>query len=294
MSVQAADLRSGKGHRDENFPVASRLVAARHRAPILAFYDFVRIADDIADSPTLPASEKLRWLDGLEASLVGDSTVEKVGVHLRHVLAERGLSDRHALDLLAAFRIDVEKSTYETWDDLIAYCALSAMPVGRFVLDVHGESRSTWAASDAVCAALQIINHLQDCGKDWRGLRRCYLPKDTLDRFGARMEDLAADRATPPLLAALRSLTADTRQMLDTGHDLGAHVADTRLACEIEVIVAMARRLTDRLMTGDPLAGGVHLSKPQAAYVALTAAASRAARRLVGPSLVARSKAESS
>jgi phytoene/squalene synthetase len=148
--------------------------------------------------------------------------------------------------------------------------------------------------SDAVCAALQIINHLQDCGKDWRGLRRCYLPTDTLDRFGARVEDLAADSATPQLRAALRSITTQTRHLLDTGYDLGAHVVDTRLACEIEVIVAMARRLTDRLMQGDPLTGGVHLSKPQAALVALTAAASRAARRLVRPSLTASSKAESS
>ena len=82
-------------------------------------------------------------------------------------LLERGLSPRHAQDLLAAFKLDVTKLRYRDWDDLISYCELSAMPVGRFVCDVHGESRTVWPANDALCAALQIINHLQDCKDDY-------------------------------------------------------------------------------------------------------------------------------
>ena len=200
----ATETRSGKDHRDENFPVASRLISRRHRGPILAFYRFVRAADDIADHPTLSADEKLRLLDGLEAALTGHGPPDPEAEPLRAALAERGLSARHALDLLAEFRLDARKARYADWSDLIGYCSCSAMPVGRFVLDVHGEDRSIWGASDGLCAALQIINHLQDCGKDYPSIDRVYLPADTLGRHGASTADLAAERASPALLAVIR------------------------------------------------------------------------------------------
>src|SRR5215467_2426550 len=160
----AAELRSGKGHRDENFPVASWLIRPQHRGPILAFYEFVRVADDIADHAALPATEKLALLDRLEDGLMGRAEPEPVAARLRSALGKHRLSPRHAQDLLTAFRMDVTKLRYRDWDDLMNYCSYSAMPVGRYVLDVHGEDRATWPANDALCAALQIINHLQDCG----------------------------------------------------------------------------------------------------------------------------------
>src|SRR2546429_8335331 len=98
--TNAADLRSGKGHHDENFPVASRLIHPRHRAPILAFYEFVRTADDIADHAALAPAEKLALIDRLEATLLGKDDQEPVGVALRSQLAARQLTPRHALDLL--------------------------------------------------------------------------------------------------------------------------------------------------------------------------------------------------
>ena len=110
---------------------------------------------------------------------------------------------RHALDVLIAFRMDVTKLRYENWDEVIHYCRYSAMPVGRFMLDVHGESTSTWAASDALCAGLQINNHLQDCGKDFRDLNRVYLPRDALaarrrsGRGARRGTGIAAAAAMP-------------------------------------------------------------------------------------------------
>src|SRR5262249_42528038 len=159
--ITPAEARSGKGHRDENFPVASRLIHPRHRGPILAFYEFVRTADDIADHSTLAPQEKLALLDRLQPALLGKSAADPVAdpvcVASRSQIAARQLSPRHAQDLLAAFRLDVTKLRYRDWDDLIGYCTYSAMPVGRFVLDVHGESRATWPANDALCAALQII-----------------------------------------------------------------------------------------------------------------------------------------
>ena len=105
----AANWRSGKGHRDENFPVASWLIAPRHRGPVLAFYNFVRTADDIADHASMPGEQKLALLDRLEAGLSGHNDDDAVAVRLRAELAGRNLSSKHAQDLLAAFRLDVTK-----------------------------------------------------------------------------------------------------------------------------------------------------------------------------------------
>ena len=265
----AGAWRSGKGHRDENFPVASFLIAKRHRAAIMAFYNFVRTADDIADHATLPAAEKLRLLDRLESGLGGGNDEDAAAVRLRAALADRGLSPKHAQDLIAAFRLDVTKLRYRDWDDLIAYCSLSAMPVGRFVCDVHGESRAIWPLNDALCAALQIINHLQDCGDDYRNLDRVYVPQDALAASGAAVEALGADRATPALLDCLHRLAARTEALLGDSDGFAAAIADRRLALEVSVINVSAHRLTRLLQTRDPLCQPVHLSAPAVAGLTL-------------------------
>jgi squalene synthase HpnC len=259
--ITPAEARSGKGHRDENFPVASRLIHPRHRGPILAFYEFVRTADDIADHSALAPAEKLALLDRLEATLLGKRDDDAVGVALRSQLAARQLSPRHAQDLLTAFRMDVTKLRYRDWDDLIGYCTYSAMPVGRFVLDVHGESRVTWPANDALCAALQIINHLQDCGKDYRHLDRVYIPLDLLAEAGTSVGELAADRASPGLLACIRRLAGRTGALLRDSKPFSASIEDTRLAFEVAVIQTFAERLVRLLSRRDPLSERVHLTK---------------------------------
>jgi squalene synthase HpnC len=255
----AGELRSGKGHRDENFPVASHLVHPRFRAPILAFYEFVRVADDIADHAELAPERKLELLDRLEGSLLGRNDADPEGMRLRAVLAERALSPRHAQDLLDAFRLDVTKLRYANWDELMHYCSLSAMPVGRYVLDVHGESRATWPASDAICAALQIINHLQDCGNDFRDLDRVYVPLDYMALAGTNVQALAATRATPELLACLHKLAARTAGLLRDGYPLPDQIRDFRLSLEISVIHRLAWSLVHTLMARDPLHDKVHL-----------------------------------
>jgi hydroxysqualene synthase len=265
----AADARSGKGHRDENFPVASHLIHSRHRAPILAFYEFVRTADDVADHPNLPAPEKLALLDRLEATLLGknnkesgkESEEEPVALALRRQLAARQLPPRHALDLLTAFRMDVTKLRYRDWNELIGYCSYSAMPVGRFVLDVHGESRATWPANDALCAALQIINHLQDCGKDYRNLNRVYIPLDAFAGAGAEVGSLGDARASPALLACVHGLARRTGDLLRQSRTFPAAIGDTRLALEVAVIQTYAQRLVRLLSRRDPLCARVHLGK---------------------------------
>jgi len=280
--IAPADLRSGKTHRDENFPVASWLLPAKHRPVILAFYEFVRVADDIADHKELPASDKAALLNGLEAQLLGQAGTSIEADALRLELAARGLSPRHALDLLKAFRQDVEKSRYADWSELMDYCALSAMPVGRFVLDVHGEDRSNWPSSDAICAALQIINHLQDCGEDYRGLDRVYIPLDLLAAAGASVEFLGARQSAPSLRACIRGCALRVDDLLRHGEGLATMVSNRRLALEISVIHALARRMTRLLAARDPLCDETHLSKFASARIGLSAIILAIARRF-GP-----------
>jgi hydroxysqualene synthase len=280
--TSAAELRSGKSHRDENFPVASFIIHPRHRALILSFYNFVRTADDIADHATLTPNEKLAYLDLLDAELQGQGDTQAEAVNLRRALAERGMPPRHALDLLIAFRMDVTKLRYETWDEVIHYCRYSAMPVGRFVLDVHGESTSTWAASDAICAGLQINNHLQDCTKDYKNLNRVYLPCDALAASGASVEMLGEAAAPAPLLRCLHGLAERTETLLNDGSSLLAEVRDFRLGLEISIIQAFADRIVRMLKTRDPLRQRVHLSRLEMLGVSIAAAASEAVRRASG------------
>ncbi|MHC2335876.1 squalene synthase HpnC [Bradyrhizobium sp. USDA 4454] len=287
----ASDLRSGKTHRDENFPVASWIIHPRHRALILAFYNFVRTADDIADHATLPADEKLRYLDLMEAELLGNGATQKEAVNLRRALAERGMPPRHALDVLVAFRLDVTKLRYETWDDVIDYCRYSAMPVGRFMLDVHGEDTSTWAASDALCAGLQINNHLQDCGKDYRNLNRVYLPRDALAAAGATVEMLGEAKSPPALLKCLQALAVRTEALLDRSKSLAAEVKDFRLGLEISVIQAFADKIVAMLKVRDPLSERVHLSKLELLLQSLGGVAGETAQRATGRRAASRTTA---
>jgi squalene synthase HpnC len=269
-----ASLRSGKSHRDENFPVASHLIHRRHRGIILAFYEFVRIADDIADHTALPAAEKLALLDRLEHGLLGEHDEISEAVALRAALRERKLAPRHAQDLLNAFRMDVTKLRYRDWDDLMNYCRYSAMPVGRFVCDVHGEDHSVWPANDALCAALQIINHLQDCGADYRNLDRVYVPLDALAASGAAVEDLGAGTASAKLRACINALARRTATLLDQSAPFSSRISDFRLALEVAVIQALARRLAGVLSTRDPLSEQVHLKSLGFAGVGLAGLAS--------------------
>jgi squalene synthase HpnC len=280
--TSASELRSGKTHRDENFPVASWIIHPRHRALILAFYNFVRTADDVADHATLGEADKLGYLDLLEAELLGRGDSQPEAVSLRRALAERAMPPRHALDVLVAFRMDVTKLRYENWDEVIHYCRYSAMPVGRFMLDVHGESTTTWPASDALCAGLQINNHLQDCGKDYRDLNRVYLPRDALAAAGASVEALGEARASAPLLQCLHALAARTEDLLDESKPLAAEVRDIRLGLEISVIQAFAGKIVGLLKARDPLSETVHLGPLQLLVHSLGGMTSEVTRRAIG------------
>ena len=259
---QTVEAWSGKDKGDENFPVASFLIAKHLRPHVHAYYSYARNADDIADSETLPAADKLARLEAMEQVLLGTQQQGSPSAAiLRKSLAETGVSVSHAQELLVAFRQDVSKTRYENWGELMEYCRYSAAPVGRYVLDLHGESQETWAASDALCASLQVLNHLQDCAKDLKAMNRCYIPQDWL-----RAQNITTEEVAKPYTSAALRMVFD--QMLEATDKLNAQAArlpklvkSRRLRMECAIICALARRLTLLLKHGDPLATRVKLTK---------------------------------
>jgi farnesyl-diphosphate farnesyltransferase len=257
---------SGKDKADENFPVGSLLIRPALRPHVHAFYAFARNADDIADSPELAPEDKLRRLAVMEDVLMGRADHgAPSAIGLRESLAQCGVTSQHALDLLAAFRQDAVKNRYATYAELYDYCRLSAMPVGRHVLDLHGEDRATHAPSDALCTVLQILNHLQDGAKDLAALDRCYLPTDQLIAAGARVEDLAGTAETPGLRRVFDSLLDGCDALNAAASALPRLVRDRRLRLECAVITGLSRRLARRLRRSDPVAGRVKLLKQDVA-----------------------------
>ena len=273
MSLQVnVETWSGKDRGDENFPVGSALIRADLRVHVHAYYAFARNADDIADSDTLAPDDKIARLDAMEEVLLGRRDGgSPSAIRLRASLAETGVTPRHATDLLIAFRQDATQSRYASWDELYDYCRHSAMPVGRYVLDVHGEDRATHAPSDALCASLQVLNHLQDCAKDLLELDRCYLPQDLLDRSGAGIDDLRGTRETTGLRTVLDALLDRVDGLNQAAQDLPRRTANRRLRLETAIIVGLARRLARRLRHADPIAGRVKLTKLDGVASALAA-----------------------
>ena len=177
--------------------------------------------------------------------------------------------------------MDARKNRYADWDELIHYCRYSAMPVGRFVLDVHGEDPArVWAASDAICAALQIINHLQDCGKDFTALDRVYIPQDASTATAPPWRCSGAAQAPPQLRAVIRELArASAARSSTTGAVLPDLIDDLRLSLEIAAIHRLAVVLAKGLLERDPLSEKVHHGKAAFALTALGGVAATLARR---------------
>jgi farnesyl-diphosphate farnesyltransferase len=262
----AVEVWSGKDRGDENFPVGSLLIAPHLRRHVHAFYAFARNADDIADSTTLAAEEKVARLDVMEDVLLGrreDGAPSALA--LRESLLETGVTPRHSTDLLIAFRRDATKLRYADWDELFDYCRYSAMPVGRHVLDLHGENVNTHAPSDSLCVALQVLNHLQDCARDLAGLDRCYLPQDLLAAHGATVDDVRGGAETAGLRAVFNALLDRIDALNVVGEGLPGVTQSRRLRLETAVIVGLSRRLARRLRRGDPIATRVRLRKSDAA-----------------------------
>ncbi|MEM6467341.1 MAG: squalene/phytoene synthase family protein, partial [Pseudomonadota bacterium] len=188
-SVGAAERPSGKSAETENFPVGSFLLPAPLRPHVMAFYGFARAIDDVADAGDLEPDEKIRRLQGFGAALEGqnDDPAYDKAIRLRASLLETDVPTRHGLDLISAFEQDAVKGRYGSWDELMDYCDRSASPVGRYLLDLHGEDPAGYPASDALCNALQVINHLQANlpRDDWETLTDPRSPRGVRHRWSA-------------------------------------------------------------------------------------------------------------
>lgn len=256
---------SGKDAAYENFPVGSWLLPAHLRPHIARYYQFARAIDDIADNPDLSADDKISRLDGFEIALLGNSRESEAYAtahRMRESLGQTGVSERHCLDLITAFKQDSTKSRYETWDELVDYCLLSAAPVGRYLIDLHGGSNNGYGPSDALCIALQVINHLQDCKEDFLLMDRVYIPKNWMVAEGVAVEGLAEPTLSEPYRRVLDQVLAATASLMPEARKLPAGLNSRRLAMESQVIINIAERLIGQLQQADPLSTRVQLSKP--------------------------------
>lgn len=258
-------IKRTKDASGENFPVGSRLIPPELRPHVAAFYDFARTADDIADSTELSSEEKLERLNRLERVLLGQEKADdetKCAETLKKSLEERGVTNMHALDLLKAFRQDSEgHHTYHTWEDVMAYCRWSAGSVGRFMLDLHGENPTAYWPSDALCAALQMNNHLQDCKEDYQEKHRVYLPKDWFKDAKIKYEALDDSQTCAALQIVFNRVTDAIDGLLIEGSSLPLVIANRGLRMEVCVIFRLAQRLVKRLKHNDILRRKVELKK---------------------------------
>ncbi len=264
-------------HRSENFPVAARLLWRGERGRVLAFYAFARAADDVADDPDMAPSRKLARLDGFEAALDGREGAPE-GAALRAALGPEAPGLEHARALLGAFRQDARGARYETWADLRAYCAMSADPVGRFLLSLRAEGAEAAAPSDALCTALQVLNHLQDLRADREGLGRVYLPAAWLREAGVGPRALSADALSPGARVAVDRALDACDALLDEAAPLPGAIAHRGLRVQAAATHALARRLSARLRMRDPLAGRVAPSRADVMTAVFGALLGRRAR----------------
>lgn len=256
---------SGKGPGSENFPVGSFLLPAKLRPHVATFYAFARAIDDIADNPDLAVGDKIARLDGFQEAMLGnmDDPAYAKAVAMHKSLDETGITPAHCQDLVSAFKQDAVKRRYDDWDDLVDYCLRSAAPVGRYLLDLHGETTKAYPYSDALCIALQVINHLQDCKDDFLALDRVYLPGDWLQAEGVHTGALAGDAASDGLLRVIRASARAADELLVGARLLPGELRSRQLAMETAVIIRIAQKLTARLLGEDPVAKRIALGRMQ-------------------------------
>ncbi|MDP3342121.1 squalene/phytoene synthase family protein [Frigidibacter sp.] len=250
QSEFAAGLAAGPPNRTEtteNFPVASRLLPPELRPKVMAFYRFARMADDIADAPELSPPAKLARLDAMER-LLDDP---------QGPLAEVGTAEARVL--LSAFRQDAVQQRYPDWPALEDYCKRSAAPVGRMLLRLHGEAHpQAEPAADALCAALQILNHLQDLVPDRTAMGRIYLPEPWMALAGGEGGFFAPNN--PQRRAVLDAALDRVEATLEVAAPL-PRLLQSRLKRQAAVTLALAWRLLARLRAADPVAGRVALRR---------------------------------
>jgi squalene synthase HpnC len=278
-SVEDIATPSGKDKGTENFPVGSALIRPDLRAHVHAYYRWARMGDDIADNPALAPEDKIRRLDLMEEVLLHPTRTDvPVAAAMRESLRATNLPTVNCTDLLIAFRLDATKQRYADWAELMHYCRYSASPVGRYLLTLHGEAPESLPPSDALCNALQVINHLQDCAIDYREMNRVYVPLDHLREEGIDVAALTEAKSSKALRHVLDRLLDETDGLMLEARRLPRQVRDLRMRAESAIIVNLADKLIAALRNRDPLACRVKLKKPMIALAALQGVAAAVLR----------------
>jgi squalene synthase HpnC len=246
----------------ENFPVASFVLPARLRRPVAVIYAFAREADDIADEGDAPPDARLADLaaraDELDRIERGEPPRTPLYTALAQTIHEFRLPLAPFRDLLDAFRQDVSKTRYTTFDEVLDYCRRSANPVGRLLMHLFGDTAERHLAmSDAICTSLQLINFLQDIAIDHsRG--RIYLPQDSLASFGVTEAQIGAATVDDAWRALMAFEIGRTRSLLDFGTPLGRALPG-RIGLELRLIAASGGRILDRI---ESVGGDVFRRRP--------------------------------
>jgi phytoene synthase len=241
----------------ENFPVASVLLPPDLREPVAAIYAFARSADDFADEGDLTPAQRHALLAGYQSELDAianeQPTTHPVFLRLRPVIAKYALPLQLFRDLLDAFIQDIEKDRYADFAELMDYCRRSADPVGRLMLHLFGQATADKLdRSDAICSALQLINHWQDVGIDaGKGAHgRIYLPQDDMQRFGVSDKDICRRVADADFCQLLAFQVQRARALMLSGASLGWDLPG-RMGLEIRAITAGGLRILDKIEAAD-------------------------------------------
>ena len=258
-------LMSGKSYSDENFPVASFLMTKKIRSIVRVFYFFARMADDIADHQKLSSNQKKKILLFFDNAISkSKKTNNKVLDKMIARFKELPSGKKYSRNLLKAFMMDASNKKYKNWNDLLYYCKFSANPVGRFVIDAVNERKNIekiYEASDNLCTALQIINHIQDCKKDFKELNRVYIPESFFKKYSLDKKILRKSKSEENfeklkieiidnVLTSLRKTKLGLRE-----------IQSWRLRKETLIILNIAKRLCNLLKINDPLEKQIKLSR---------------------------------
>ena len=253
-----------KNHKQENFPVGSWLLSQKIRFKILIFYKFARAADDIADSANLSSNEKIKRLNlfkkAIESNKSNKIKISRV-VDLRKICIKNKIKINHALNLLKAFKQDAIKKRYKNWSELIRYCKYSAVPVGRFMIDLHKEKQKAYKYSDPLCIALQILNHLQDCKEDYENLDRVYLPMQFLKKYNVKLSQLKKNVTEKNLRLVFNEILKNTEKLIIEAGKNKKNMKHKHLSLETSFILEIAKKLLQLLKNNDPLKKKVMLKK---------------------------------
>jgi squalene synthase HpnC len=229
----------------ENFPVASLLLPAPLREPVEIIYRFARSADDFADEGNDPPQVRLQKLNDYRAQLAAPST--PLFRNLEKIIREHDLPVQLFADLLDAFTQDVTHKRYEDFPQLMGYCRRSANPVGRLLLHLFKRTSDLeLRQSDAICSALQLINHWQDVDVDYVKDNRVYLPQEDMARFGVSERHLREKICDPAWRALMKFQVERARNLILQGAPLGRALPG-RVGLEIRATVQGGLRILEKI-----------------------------------------------